>query len=74
MVKKRTIIVMEAVTDYDICLWFCSIGWSGLHNYINMWGLSPLYKTLTDGFMNNIDLDYTVNGAILKFLKYFFSR
>jgi hypothetical protein len=53
---------LEAVADYNLWIWRNTFGLPGLLNNINIWGRSPLLKSMLDGSHNNIDFTFNIGG------------
>ena len=60
--EKKPTIVMEAVADTDLWLWFVSIGLAGSLNDINIWDCSPLHKLMLQDEFERLDFEFTLNG------------
>ena len=64
-------LVMEAVSDYNLYIWFASIGWAGTQNDLNIWGASPLHECILNGYFEE-ELDFQFNIGEERFFKLFF--
>ena len=50
-------LVMEAVSDQNLHIWFPSIGWAGTQNDLYIWAASPLHRCILEGYFDE-ELDF----------------
>ena len=62
--EKKPTIVMEAVADYNLWLWYTSIGWAGSLNDINIWNSIPLHQLLLTNRFEKLDFEFTIDKKI----------
>ena len=51
---------MEVVIDYNLWLWYPSIGWAGSLNGINIWDASSLHKLLLKAIFELPNFKFTI--------------
>ena len=59
-------IIMEAVADYNLLIWYPTIGRAGSLNNINIWDTSPLHDHLLSGFFEQNDFDFIIDDKSFK--------
>ena len=65
---KIATIVMEAVSDYDLWIWYPSIGYPGSNNDQTIWDKSPLHNALVHNELDELDYDFEVGGEVFHHL------
>lgn len=69
--EKKPTIMMEAVADYSLWLWYTLIGWAGSLKDINIWDASPPHKLLLQNCFELLDFEFEIAGnkfSLLYFL------
>ena len=68
---KIPTVVLEAVSDFDLWIWFASVGYPGSNSDTVIWDKSPLHKALVSNELADLDFDYEVGDekySLLYFL------
>ena len=66
--EKIPTIVMESVADYDLWIWFASIGYAGSNSDMVIWEKSPLHNKLVNGDISELDFRYTIGDDTFELL------
>jgi len=61
---------LEAVSDYNLCIWYSIFSYVGSLNDINIWDQSPLYESMLKGTHGKIDFPLEINGEHFSQLYY----
>ena len=54
--------MMESAADYDLWIWFASIGYAGSNSDTVIWDKSPLHNMLVNGELKELDFRYSIGG------------
>lgn len=69
--EKYVSMVLEAFCDYNLWIWYASLGYPGTLNDISIWNQSPLFKMMLDGKLEKVDFNLNVGNE--NFSKLFLS-
>ena len=68
--EKFSILVLEAIADYNLWFWHAAFGFVGSCNDINILDVSPLHQQFLDGSHSKIDFEFTIDEQVFNKLFY----